>query len=219
MAKDYIKAMNEKAERRFFASEVRAVKPAPMDPEDATEVFPIISGYAAKFNSDTTIGCYFKFIERIAPGAFDDVLNDDVRCLFNHDPNFVLARSINGTGTLKLEVDNVGLKYTYTTPDRSYAEDLANAIALGDVSQSSFAFEIAEEMWMYGENEGDLDTRIISKFKKLYDVSPVTYPAYQDTEVAEESRSAAIKNIEVRETSNPKELSSFEAQIIINSNF
>jgi len=74
-----------------------------------------------------------------------------VRCLFNHDPNYILARCVNGVGTLALSVDAVGLKYSYTTPDRSYAEDLANAIASGDVSQSSFAFEIAEEEWLWAK--------------------------------------------------------------------
>jgi HK97 family phage prohead protease len=217
MAKDYIKSMNEKAERRFFQSEVRAMQPAPVDGEDMNEVFPVISGYAAKFNSDTVIGCYWKYTERIAPGAFDDVLLQDVRCLFNHDPNYILARSVNGAGTLKLEVDGVGLKYTYTTPDVSYAEDLAESIALGNITQSSFAFEVAEESWTYGENEGDMDVRTIMKFKTLYDVSPVTYPAYEDTEVAEESRSA-FKNIDARNSNTRNEFTIDEAQVLINKN-
>ena len=221
MAKDYIKGMNEKAERRFFQSEVRAMKKAPEDNDgEAPEVLPVISGYAAKFNVDAIIGCLWKFIERIAPGAFDDVLMQDVRCLFNHDPNLILARSVNGDGTLKIEQDEVGLKYSYTTPDVSYAEDLATSISLGNISQSSFGFEVAEESWAYAEKEGDLDVRTILKFKTLYDVSPVTYPAYQDTEVAEESRSAAIKEIEVRgaKGANDKEFTIEEAQVLINKN-
>lgn len=176
MSKDYIKNIDG-AERRFFSSEVRAAieenKPA------------VIEGYAAKFNSETEIGYLYKFREKILPGAFDDVLNDDIRCLFNHDPNQVLARCVNGTGTLKLQVDEVGLKYSYTTPDRQFARDLADAIATGDVSQSSFAFEIAEQRWI--ERPDELELREIVKFSKLYDVSPVTYPAYADTEVAKRS--------------------------------
>ena len=218
MAKDYIKGMNEKAERRFFQSEVRAMKKvASEDDGNEPEVLPVISGYAAKFNVDATIGCYWRFVERIAPGAFDDVLNQDVRCLFNHDPNLILARSVNSEGTLKIEQDEVGLKYTYTTPDVSYAEDLATSISLGNISQSSFGFEVAEESWTYAEKEGDLDVRTILKFKTLYDVSPVTYPAYVDTEVAEESRSAAIKEIEVR-GANDKEFTIEETQVLINKN-
>jgi phage head maturation protease len=65
------------------------------------------------------------FIEEIAPGAFDDCLNDDDS--FNHDPNYILARSKEGKGTLKLEVDATGLKYSYDSPKRSYANDLLDA--------------------------------------------------------------------------------------------
>lgn len=218
--KDYIKTLSDTAERRFFQSEVRAVAPS----EVADTTGSVIEGYAAKFNSVTEIGYYYKFREKILPGAFDDVLNDDVRCLFNHNPNFILARSVAGKGTLTLTVDEIGLKYSYETPDRSYAKDLEDAIAKGDVSQSSFAFDIAEETWT--EIDGEIATRDIVKFKKLYDVAPVTYPAYADTEVAKRSLDAyKEKNktidvtdvIEVRADNN-KELDAFEAQIIINSN-
>lgn len=189
---DYIKNI-EGAERRFFSSEVRKLASNDEGSQGAREQ-PTIEGYAAKYNSPTVIGYYYKYEETIALGAFDDVLNDDVRCLFNHSPNYVLARSINGEGTLKLESDDTGLKYSYVTPNRSFANDLADAIASGDVSQSSFAFEVSEEKWTIGDPEkGVLDKREIVKFKKLYDVSPVTYPAYEDTEVAQRSIES-IKN-------------------------
>jgi len=217
---DYIKTLSESAERRFFTSEVRAV--VPDDANDNTG--SVIEGYAAKFNSETEIGYYYKFREKILPGAFDDVLNDDVRCLFNHNPNFCLARSNNGQGTLTLSVDSIGLKYSYKTPNRQYAKDLEDAIATGDISQSSFAFDIAEETWT--EIDGEIATRDIVKFKRLYDVAPVTYPAYADTEVAKRSLDAfkeKNKNIDVTDEievrgSNNKELDAFDAQIIINSN-
>lgn len=208
---DYIKKI-EGAERRYFASEVRAAKP-----EDTTEdVGTTIEGYAAKFNSATEIGYYYKFKENILPGAFDDVLNDDVRCLFNHDPNYVLARSKEGKGTLTLSVDEIGLKYSFVTPDRSFAKDLQDAIQSGDISQSSFAFEIQEETWT--EIDGQMATRDIVKFKKLYDVSPVTYPAYVDTEVAARSLTAFQEKNKPEQRDNNKELNAFDAQLIINSN-
>lgn len=214
-SKDYIKNI-EGAERRYFVSEVRS---------SATEgKASTVEGYAAKFDSITTIGSYYPYEEEISTGAFDDVLDDDVRCLFNHDPNYILARSNQGKGTLKLEVDSVGLKYSYDSPKRSYADDLLDSIDKGDVSQSSFAFRIKEQKWSYGDPaKGTLDKRTILKFEKLFDVSPVTYPAYADTEVAKRSMEESRKNEtppagEETRSDNNKELNAFEAQIFINSN-
>ena len=219
--KDYIQNISETAERRTFSSEMRAIKKEKRAEDDSDESLDIIEGYAAKFDSVTEIGYYYKFREKIKKGAFDDVLKDDVRCLFNHNPNYVLARCVDGKGTLTLSVDKVGLKYSYETPDRQYARDLQNAIETGDITQSSFAFEIEEQTWT--EIEGEIPTREIIKFKRLYDVAPVTYPAYADTEVAKRSLDAfkeTIKKPETEETraDQNKELNAFDAQIIINSN-
>ncbi len=213
--KDYIKGIDG-AERRYFSSEVRASK----QPEGET-VNAVIEGYAAKVNVETVIGNYWQFREKILPGAFDDILKDDIRALFNHDPNQILARSIDGKGSLEVWVDAVGLKYRYTTPDRTYAKDLQDAIEKGDVSQSSFAFKISEQRWV--EKEGEIDLREIVKFEKIYDVSPVTYPAYADTEVAKRSlETSHNENPKDENTTgekrNEKELSAFEAQIFINQN-
>lgn len=175
--KDYIDAIDN-AERRFFVAPVTIEKR-----EDSEDGPSVIEGYAAKFNSRTQIGSWFE--EEILPGAFDDVLNDDVRCLFNHNPDYVLARSVNGQGTLTLSVDSTGLKYRYETPNVSYANDLAENIRLGNVSQSSFAFRAKEVVWR--ELSDELDLRQIVKVERLYDVAPVTYPAYQDTSVAQRS--------------------------------
>ena len=114
------KIENQELERRFFVSNLTIEKR-----EEGDEYKPsVIEGYAALFNSRTVIGNWFE--EEILPGAFDDVLNDDVRCLKNHDPNLVLART--KSGTLKLWVDEKGLKYRYTTPNRSFAKDLEDEI-------------------------------------------------------------------------------------------
>jgi uncharacterized protein len=175
--KDYINAeMGD--ERRFLASPVEFR-------EGEGDEKGKIEGIAAVVNKRTNL---FWFEEEILPGAFDDVLNDDVRALFNHDPNFVLARSNGGKGTLELFITKSGdLGYRYQTPDRSYAKDLEDAIRSGDVSQSSFAFRVKEEKWIHAEDEKSLDVRQIVKFEILRDVSPVTYPAYQDTSVAKRS--------------------------------
>jgi HK97 family phage prohead protease len=217
-SKDYVQNISETAERRFFSSEVRTLR----NEEESTDFSPaIIEGYAAKFDSTTVIGYYYQFGEKIRKGAFDEVLNDDVRCLFNHNPNYVLARCNEGKGTLTLSVDEIGLKYSYETPDRQYARDLQNAIELGDISQSSFAFDVEEETWT--EIDGQMTQREIIKFKRLYDVAPVTYPAYADTEVAKRSLDAFKKktekpDLDEKRSENNKELNAFEAQVIINSN-
>lgn len=136
----------------------------------------VIEGIASRVGVTYDMGW---FSERIEPGAFDDVLQDDVRCLMNHNPNFVLART--ASGTLELYLTEEGhLAYRYTTPDRSYARDLQDAILTGDVSQSSFAFYPSDYRW---ELEDGKDVLVHTKFRSLLDVAPVTYPASDTTEV------------------------------------
>jgi HK97 family phage prohead protease len=140
-----------------------------------------LRGYAAKFNvlSENLGG----FREQITPGAFDDVLKDDVRALFNHDPNIILGRT--AAGTLRVFQDDTGLGYEVEMPDTPQARSLVTSIERGDVSQSSFAFRVARpdgDEWVEDEKTGAI-TRTIKKFARLYDVSPVTYPAYPDATV------------------------------------
>jgi|TARA_R110002096_G_scaffold417771_1_gene621533 HK97 family phage prohead protease len=200
---DYIKSIDS-AERRFFSTKVSMEKRE----EGKT---PKIEGMAALFNVVTRIGDWFE--EEVMPGAFDDVINDDVRCLFNHNPNYVLARSVEGKGTLALSLTAEGLKYSYETPNRSYAKDLEDAIESGDISGSSFAFRIKEQKWI--SRKDDIDLRQIVKFERLLDVSPVTYPAYPDATVGKRSLDAfkAEDNIEEIKTKTVR-----EAQLIINKN-
>jgi HK97 family phage prohead protease len=213
MDKDYIKNI-EGAERRFAANGMKVEKRAA---DGENESF-VVQGYAAIFNSPTQIGSWFR--EVILPGAFDDVLGQDVRCLFNHDPSLILGRT--ESGTLEIGVDTKGLWYRYTTPDRTYAKDLADAIDKGDVSQSSFAFRAKETVWR--EIQDELDLREIVKVETLYDVSPVTYPAYNDATVGKrafddrqaEKQREIDENAGIRTTD--KGLTSFEAQVIINKN-
>ena len=169
----------------------------------------VIEGYAALYNNETNIG---PFRETIAPGAFDDVMENDVRALLNHNPDFILGRS--GAGTLELELDDTGLKYRVHLGEQQYAKDLYESVKRGDISASSFAFTILEQSW--NENR---TVRSIDKVATLLDVSPVTYPAYPDThglqarneeldssvneDVVEESTSDEIK--EVRKTKTKKQ--------------
>lgn len=142
-------------------------------------------GYASVFNTDAVIAGLFR--ERIAPGAFTRAIaEDDVRALFNHDPNFVLGRTTSKT--LTLSEDDRGLRYDVEPPDTQWARDLMVSVGRGDVSQSSFGFSVVREEWKEPENRAELPTRTILE-AKLYDVSPVTYPAYEETTA--EARSTA----------------------------
>jgi len=142
---------------------------------------PKIVGHAAVFNKVSERLGWFR--EIIRPGAFDSVLEDDVRALFNHDSNIVLGRT--KSATLHLEVDEQGLRYVITPPDTSAAKDLMKSIERGDITQSSFGFIIDKDEWQQEENGDEL--RIIHSVKRLFDVSPVTFPAYPDTNVAKRS--------------------------------
>ena len=140
---------------------------------------PKIAGHAAVFNALSEDLGWFR--EKIDPGAFAATIKeDDVRALFNHDPNLVLGRNVSGT--LRMTEDGVGLAIEVDPPDTQAARDVMVLIDRGDVSQMSFAFRVLEEAWEYGE-KGEPDIRTLKKVR-LYDVSPVTYPAYPQTDVA-----------------------------------
>ena len=159
-------------EKRCYVGEVRA---AEVEGEPTK-----IVGYASVFdNRSELIGGSFR--EVIKPGAFDDVLSDDVRALFNHDPNFILGRS--SVGTLALSVDDKGLRYEITAPTTQTIRDLVLApMQRGDISQSSFAFRVARDGERWYQDEDGVIVREISRFSRLLDVSPVTYPAYNAAE-------------------------------------
>lgn len=111
-----------------------------------------IIGYGSVFDSRSEL-IFGSFREIIRPGAFDEVLNDDVRALFNHDPNFILGR--RSAGTLALTVDERGLRYDITAPETQTIRDLVLApMQRGDINQSSFAFRVARdgEEWYQDED-------------------------------------------------------------------
>ncbi|WMT90992.1 HK97 family phage prohead protease [Pelagibacterium sp. H642] len=142
-----------------------------------------LKGYAAVFNRDTTIGDYF--IEKIAPGAFDKALHDDVRALVNHDPGRVIGRT--KSGTLRLDVDTRGLKVEIDVPDTMDGRDLWTLVERGDVSGMSFGFRVTKQEW---DETGDLPVRTIHEVE-LFEVSAVAFPAYDDTSLAVRSLEAA----------------------------
>lgn len=183
-----IRKFSNDAEVRFLASELRAKK------DDPGKM--VIGGLAARFDSYTNMGW---FVEVIKPGFFDEINTDQTAALKNHDSNMVLARTSNNT--LKLTVTPEGLEYEAELPDTQTARDTYAEIQRGDIHQSSFQFTVKEAVWRevdraelagiideptldrlsYG---GKVEIRELVKGGTLYDVSPVTFPAYQDTTVA-----------------------------------
>ena len=133
-----------------------------------------IEGYAALFGVVADLR-WTK--EVILPGAFRESLRnkDDVRALFNHDPNLILGRTT--AGTLELREDSRGLWYGVTLPDTQVARDLVVNLKNGNITGSSFAFEVLDEE---PQAIDGVSVRAITR-AKLYDVSPATYPAYADT--------------------------------------
>lgn len=177
MAKETEKPQAQEIERRVLTVEDVELR---VDDGDQRR----LTGYAAKFGkwSEDLGG----FREKIAKGAFADVLRDDVRCLKNHDPNLILGRTTSGT--LKIEENSVGLRFTADLPDTTTGRDTAEEVRRGDISGCSFSFRVLEDDWKYLE-DGSIE-RTILRFKSLYDVGPVTYPAYPDTSVAARSLEA-----------------------------
>ena len=169
-------------EIRTFGLELRA-----MDKEEKRTV----RGYAATFEKRS--GDLGGFIESIDREAFSDTDMEDVRALFNHDSNFVLGRT--KAGTLRLMVDENGLAYEIDMPDTQLGRDMYESIKRGDISQSSFAFTIEDDEY---RKEGDTVFRTIKKIKKLYDVAPVTFPAYESTSV-QARKIDELKNQELKE--------------------
>lgn len=160
-----------KIEHRFFPmTEVRVA---------AVENKTVISGYAAVFNTLSDL-LYWGFREKIAPGAFASNLDNryDIRALWNHDMNFPLGRTKNDT--LRLQEDATGLATEIEPPNSGYANDFVEAIRQGLVDQMSFGFQALEDTW----DILDDGTYVRTLLKvRLYEVSPVTFPAYPETSI------------------------------------
>lgn len=169
------KDVENREERRFF------VLPVNIEKREDDQESRTIYGYAAVFNrwSDPIYGW---FREKIDPAAFNNVLEQDTVCLFNHDRNQVLARN---KSTLKLSVDATGLRYEFEAPKTSLGNDLLENIRLGNIKNSSFAFTVKRAEWAKNTDDTQIEEdRTILEVENLIDVSPVTFPAYPDATVA-----------------------------------
>lgn len=154
-----VRSLNEVVEQRAYDGEIKAAA------ESRT-----VEGYASVFNSmSEDLG----FREIILPGAFSDVLDNDVRALYNHDSNYLLARTTSGT--LELKEDEKGLYYRFEMPNTSYGNDMLELFRRGDLTQSSFGFTVEKDSWRMKDGQ---QVRYIERVGSLFDVSPVVYPAY-----------------------------------------
>ena len=160
-------------ERRILPLEVRV--------ERRENGQAVIRGHAAVFGqlSEDLGG----FREQIMPGAFADAIQtDDVRALFNHDPNWVLGR--NRSNTLTPAEDARGLAVDITPPDTQLVRDLVlTPMERGDITQMSFAFSVRPGGQDWAKDDNGQVVRTLKRVR-LYDVSPVTYPAYPQTDVS-----------------------------------
>lgn len=141
---------------------------------------PVIVGHAAVF--DQTSADLGGFVERIAPGAFSKTLGGDVLALFNHDPSQILGRTT--AKTLRLREDLRGLAVEIDPPDSNAGRDVVIAMKRGDLTQMSFGFRTIQDSWEhFHDDPSKLSIRTLIEVE-LRDVSPVTFPAYPQTDVA-----------------------------------
>lgn len=157
--------------------------------EDGKGLF--IEGYFAVFYKNYEV--WPGATESIAPGAFDETLDEDVRALINHDTTLVLGRT--KAGTLELRIDSTGLWGKISiNPNDSDAMNLYERVKRGDVDQCSFGFYIESEETDFRE-DGTIHWTITKV--KLFEVSCCTFPAYEDTSIS--ARQKQVEDIKKRE--------------------
>lgn len=173
---------NNELQRRSYSFEVRADK----DDQGGN----IITGRPIVYDKMTDLGWFDEIIER---GALDKTNLQDVRFLVNHDTSKIpLARSRknNKNSTMQLTVDNDGMaiRVTLDTENNADARSLYSAVQRGDISGMSFMFSVDDEEW---ENlESDHPTRHVRKIGTVVEVSAVTFPAYEQTEISTRCKEA-----------------------------
>lgn len=158
-----------------------------------------IEGYAIVFNSlSNDLGGFREIIEQ---GAITDELikNSDIVCLKNHNIKLgILARSYHGRGSLKLEIDEHGLHYSFDAPHTQFGDEVLEMVKRGDIAKCSFAFVCGEDVWDKDENGEYI--RHVKKIKNLYDVSLVYHPAYEETEAIADTR--GLDELKAQEANN-----------------
>lgn len=152
---------------------------------------PELVGHASVFNQETIISNWFdEWREVVAPGAFRKTLKEaDIRALWNHDPNIVLGR--NKAGTLEMKEDDIGLYTVIRPPDNEWGRPVLDAVRRGDVTGMSISFQVVKESVEHPKDGSQELPRRTIKEAKLFDVSPVTFPAFEQTDIS--ARAKAIR--------------------------
>jgi hypothetical protein len=150
-----------------------------------TDDGPALEGLAAPFGKlSEDLGWGLR--EKIDPGAFADVLDHDVRALFNHNPDNLLGRT-KEAGTLTLWEDERGLRYRAMLPDTQLARDVVVNVRAKNITGNSFAFVVDVDEFARPQKKNDPTIRTVKHVAQLFDVGPVTYPAYSQTKVSTRS--------------------------------
>lgn len=164
---------NENLERRSFVGDVE-LRAAP----EGSKSPGALVGYAAVFGKlSLDLGL---FREQLSPGCFADALRtDDVRALVNHNEDKLIGR--NRAGTLRMAEDEIGLRFEIDLPNTTVGHETAENVRLGNMTGCSFTFSTDVDQW---DMSGAIPIRTVVKVRQLWDVGPVTYPAYDQTSVA-----------------------------------
>jgi len=212
--------MTKKNKAKILENEIRMIATDIEIRSDESDIEKIeyIEGYALKFERWSEIlGAYFRFKEIISRKALDNTDMSNVIALFNHKQEFPLARNTveSDTGKLELEVDAIGLRFRFKPTATTYANDLIENIRAKVVDKCSFSFSIdyeddQTEVWEY-DKENDIYERRLNKIKKIHDISIVTTPAYDDTEVVVDERSK--KRVNSLETNKVLEKRKLELEL------
>lgn len=145
---------------------------------DGSKSIGTMVGYSAVFEKYSCDLGYFR--EKIARGAFSKAIGScDVRALFNHDPNKLLGRM--SAGTLRIVEDEVGLRTEIDLPDTEAGREVKELIGRRDLQGQSFTFTTNIDQWDWS---GEITLRTLVEVDQLFDVGPVTFPAYEETSVA-----------------------------------
>ena len=182
--------MNEKEIRIIDLSGFTDVRAESGD-ESADSGKMIVEGYAAVYEKETNIGGMFT--ERIAKGAFDDANLKDVPLKYNHsDAVYILARTRNKS--LTLTPDEKGLKIRAEFLDTTDGRDMYKRIKAGLLDKMSFAFSVNPDGETWETDENGFQKRTITKVDRIFDVSVVDTPAYNETEIYARSKAIADAN-------------------------
>jgi HK97 family phage prohead protease len=170
-----------------------------------------IRGLAAVYDSlSENLGGFREIIE---PGAFEESNLNDVRALFNHDSNFVLGRTTSKT--LRLQRTQAGLRFSVDVPNtRTIMDMVVEPIKRGDVSQASFGFTVGRGNESWDENDEGVIIRTLHRIQRVFDVSPVTFPAYADTSVAVRSLDKVKHELHGREADEIKRETEARARVV-----